>query len=141
VTFRVIAAVSRQHRETLRALHTLTFPYDDHEDYESGRWWLVLDGYEPVGFAGLRQALTEPAALYFSRCGVLASHRGQGIQKQLLRKRMSYARTRTDAAACISTTYKNTASANNLIRAGFRLYDPESPWGSDGTLYWRKELK
>ena len=139
MTLRILRARPNQ-VETLRALHTLTFPCDDHEDYSSGAWWIVWDGYEPVAFAGMRGAVTEDQAFYLSRCGVLKSHRGLRLQGRLLRKRLDHARS-LDADVCISTTYQNTASANNLIRAGFRLYDPESPWGSAGTLYWRKDFQ
>jgi hypothetical protein len=34
----------------------------------------------------------------------------------------------------------NVASANNFIRAGYRLYEPQSPWGWPRTLYWRKSI-
>jgi hypothetical protein len=32
----------------------------------------------------------------------------------------------------------NIASANNFIRAGYRLYQPTIPWAFPETLYWRK---
>jgi hypothetical protein len=31
-------------------------------------------------------------------------------------------------------------SANNFIRAGYHLHQPENPWGWPHTLYWRKRL-
>jgi phage terminase large subunit len=34
----------------------------------------------------------------------------------------------------------NVVSANNFIRAGYRLFEPKSPWGWANTLYWRKTL-
>ncbi|WP_249140226.1 phage terminase large subunit [Bradyrhizobium manausense] len=34
----------------------------------------------------------------------------------------------------------NVASANNFIRAGYKLYAPEVPWAWPNTLYWRKCL-
>jgi phage terminase large subunit len=37
-----------------------------------------------------------------------------------------------------SDTTDNVASANNFIRAGYRLYQPQHPWGWPHTLYWRK---
>lgn len=138
MTLRVLRA-SAKHAEVLRALHTLTFPHDDHEDYDSGYWWIVWDGCEPVAFAGMRQAITGPGAVYLSRCGVLRSHRGQGLQTVLLRRRLTHAK-REGFEGAISTTYLNTVSANNLIRAGFRLYDPVTPWGLKGTCYWHKAL-
>jgi hypothetical protein len=41
----------------------------------------------------------------------------------------------------VSDTTDNLVSANNFIRAGYRLYQPEYPWGWPNTLYWRKSLK
>jgi phage terminase large subunit len=35
-------------------------------------------------------------------------------------------------------TTDNIASANNFIRAGYRLYRPDFPWAWPHTLYWRK---
>ena len=139
MTLRIRRATPRD-AETLRALHVLTFPADDHEDYLDGFWWIAEDAGEPCAFAGMRDAITMPGAMYLSRCGVLASHRGRGIQRTLLSRRIAHAK-RNQALAAISTTLNNIASSNNLIRAGFRLYRPEDPWGSQGTLYWLKELQ
>jgi hypothetical protein len=33
---------------------------------------------------------------------------------------------------------RNIPSANNFIRAGYRLYQPRYPWAYPATLYWRK---
>jgi hypothetical protein len=40
----------------------------------------------------------------------------------------------------VSDTTDNIASANNFIRAGYRLFEPRVPWGWASTLYWRKPL-
>ena len=32
-------------------------------------------------------------------------------------------------------------SANNFIRAGYRLFSPKNPWAWPNTLYWRKDMK
>jgi phage terminase large subunit len=37
-------------------------------------------------------------------------------------------------------TTDNVVSANNFIRAGYRLYRPQDPWAWPNTLYWRKVL-
>jgi phage terminase large subunit len=39
-----------------------------------------------------------------------------------------------------SDTTDNLASANNFIRAGYRLYRPQYPWAWQNTLYWRKTI-
>jgi hypothetical protein len=40
-----------------------------------------------------------------------------------------------------SDTTDNLASANNFIRAGYRLYLPQAPWAWLNTLCWRKYIK
>jgi phage terminase large subunit len=40
-----------------------------------------------------------------------------------------------------SDTTDNLASANNFIRAGYRLYQPQNPWAWPNTLYWRKFVR
>ncbi|MGJ7506779.1 GNAT family N-acetyltransferase [Variovorax sp. GT1P44] len=129
-----------EYTDTLHALHVLTFPADAHEPYDCGWWWLAYDeNNEPVAFAGMRASLSEDDGAYLSRCGVLPGHRGRGLQRRLLRARLSYAR-RLEAKVVITTTYCNPRSGNNLIKAGFSLYDPTAPWGSEGTNYWRLSL-
>jgi hypothetical protein len=44
-------------------------------------------------------------------------------------------------SSVVSDTTENLASANNFIRAGYRLYQPQYPWGWPNTLYWRKAIK
>ncbi|WP_367277024.1 hypothetical protein [Bradyrhizobium sp.] len=34
----------------------------------------------------------------------------------------------------------NVVSANNFIKAGYRLFRPRHPWGWLNTLYWRRCL-
>jgi phage terminase large subunit len=41
----------------------------------------------------------------------------------------------------VSDTTDNLVSANNFIRAGYRLYRPQHPWAWPHTLYWRKSVK
>jgi hypothetical protein len=40
----------------------------------------------------------------------------------------------------VSDTTRNIPSANNFIRAGYRLYQPQYPWAYPETLYWRKSI-
>ena len=40
-----------------------------------------------------------------------------------------------------SDTTDNIVSANNFIRAGYRLYQPQIPWGWPNTLYWKKTIQ
>src|SRR5580692_4559833 len=49
--------------------------------------------------------------------------------QHLRRWRKSVEQAQTD-------TTDNLASANNFIRAGYRLYRPQSPWAWPNSLYW-----
>jgi phage terminase large subunit len=40
----------------------------------------------------------------------------------------------------VSDTTDNLVSANNFIRAGYKLFRPKEPWAWPHTLYWRKFL-
>jgi hypothetical protein len=40
-----------------------------------------------------------------------------------------------------SDTTDNIFSANNFIRAGYQLFQPQSPWAWPNTLYWRKAIE
>ena len=41
----------------------------------------------------------------------------------------------------VSDTTDNHFSANNFIKAGYRLFEPEVPWAWSHTLYWRRSLR
>lgn len=125
--------------DTLRQLHAECLPDDVHEDYSEGHWWVATEGGKAVGFAGVRPSRSWPQAAYLSRAGVLPSHRGQGLQRRLIRVRVALAK-RQGFTHCITTTFENPASANNLIREGFLTYLPATPWGAEGTIYWIKRL-
>jgi GNAT superfamily N-acetyltransferase len=140
VTIAIRRVDGTEYLDTLHALHTLTFPDDQHVDYRAGYWWIAFAGDEPAAFAGMLEARTERNAIYLARCGVLAGFRGQGLQRRLLRSRITLAR-RLGRVAVITTTYENPPSGNNLIAAGFRLYEPAAPWGGSGTCYWRLPLQ
>jgi hypothetical protein len=64
---------------------------------------------------------------------------GNGLQLRLMRALESRAR-RNRWSSVVSDTTDNLASANNFIRAGYRLYQPQTPWAWPNTLYWRKSI-
>lgn len=125
--------------DTIKYLHTLTFgdtaPMVNPED---GMWWLVDYQREPVGFAGL-DVSTHEATGYLCRSGVLHEHRGQGLQKRLIRVREAKAR-RLGWKWMHTDTADNPPSANSLIGVGYRMFNPDFPWGLPRSIYWRKKL-
>lgn len=105
-------------------------------------WWLATaPGGDSAGFCGVK-ADTEGRWVYLIRAGVCEAYRGQGLQRRMIRVRLNWARRCTRAGAAITDTIpENTASSNNLIKAGFLLYTPAYPWaGDEGVLYWHRAL-
>ena len=123
---------------TLSELHRLTFfETASIPEFDWGHWWLAYHNSSPVAFAGLVGSTLLTNAGYLCRVGVLRQHWGRALQLRLMRAMETRAR-RNGWACIISDTTDNTASANNFIRAGYRLYRPPAPWGWPHTLYWRK---
>jgi GNAT superfamily N-acetyltransferase len=127
------------HESVILGLQHLTFPNDDVVPVSRGMWWLAWHKGNPVAVAGAYPCEGWSSCLYVSRTGVLADHRGRGLQGRLLDVCMRKARA-LGMSHVISTTYCNPVSSNNFIDRGFRLYSPAQPWGADGTNYWIKEL-
>ncbi|MBR0780472.1 GNAT family N-acetyltransferase [Bradyrhizobium iriomotense] len=127
--------------ETLGDLHRLTF-FDGAAmpRFESGTWWLAYHNDDPVAFAGVVPSTHARNSGYFCRVGVMQRHWGRGLQLRLMRAIEARGR-RIGWDSVVSDTTDNPASANNFIRAGYLLYEPEVPWAWSHTLYWRKRLR
>lgn len=125
--------------DALRELQTGTseFPLVDTSD---GWWWIAYDKGVPAAYLGLILSSHYPNAGYFTRVGVLAEHRGRGLQARLMRTMERFAR-KTGLELLVSDTTDTVYSANNFIRSGWLLFDPEFPWAFSNTLYWRKDLR
>ena len=123
----------------LKRLHVDTFPADDFPRFTSGWWWVARQGEVAVAFCGVQPSAHWGDCVYLVRAGVMPSHRGLGLQKRLIKVRERFAR-QMGASWSITYTYRNPASSNSLIRCGYRIYEPASPWGPAGSIYWRKPL-
>jgi Acetyltransferase (GNAT) family len=106
-------------------------------EFDDGHWWLAFFDAMPVAFAGLVPSTRAGNAGYFSCVGVLQKHCGNRLQLRLMRAIETRAK-RNGWSCVVSDTTDNLASANNFIRAGCRLYQPQYPWAWPKTLYWRK---
>jgi len=120
-------------------LHKQFSPDDDVLEPTEGYWWVVKYQTDVVGFAAMRRSTRWSDTGYLWRAAVAPLHRGRGIQKRLILVRERMAR-RLGWAYMISDTNQNTQSANNLIKAGYRMYDPKWPYAFETTCYWRKYL-
>jgi GNAT superfamily N-acetyltransferase len=143
--YRVRLVSGDHHRDELRFLHDVAFEGSAPEpDFKIGDWWLATstwaDGSEELAaFAALAPSYSTPGAGYLKRVGVHPLHRGHGLQRRLLRVREARAR-KLGYSALVTDTTSNIPSANNLIAAGFRLFQPKDPWAFEHSLYWKKDL-
>jgi GNAT superfamily N-acetyltransferase len=126
--------------DSLIDLHRLTF-FDGAPipDFDWGHWWLAYHEGLPVAFAGVVPSTHVRNAGYFARVGVLQKHCGRRLQLRLMRALESRAR-HIGWSSLVSDTTDNLVSANNFIRAGYRLYQPQYPWAYPHTLYWWKSI-
>lgn len=142
MTYRVRMVDAAVEHEVISDLCRVISPTDDtfRADTTKGDWWLVYAGDVAVGFAGLRDAATEPAAAFLCLAGVVREHRGAGLQRRLIEARVRRARALGKRAALSWVADWNVRSANNLIRAGFRLYWPAQRFTDNETVYFRKDF-
>lgn len=127
--------------DTLKELHEGTFAdAATAPDFAQGFWWIAYDeNKEPAGFAGMVPAQQRVAGGYLIRAGVLPKHRGHGLQSRLIRVRQAKAK-RLGWLSLVTDTNDNPPSANNLIRHGFRMYDPAWAYALPTSLYWEKRI-
>ena len=138
---RMVDASDDDVADTLADLHRLTF-FDAAAmpQFDLGAWWLAYHGGDAVAFAGVVPSTYVRNSGYFSRVGVLQRHWGRGLQLRLMRAVEARGR-RIGWGSIVSDTTDNRFSANNFIRAGYRLYEPEVPWAWSHTLYWQRSLR
>lgn len=139
VWYRQVSVEDRAVKQRLKVLQKACLPGDKLYFPEDGVWWIAYIRSTPVGFGCVTPSKQQDDAAYLGRCGVLPAYRGRGIQRQMIRLRVFWAR-RHGYKWAVSDTTDNIPSANNLIACGFRLYVPEVRYSFARALYWRKKL-
>ena len=120
--------------QAIAAMDAVLFPGDTPvEGWENITWWIGMEKGVPVCYCGVKD-YSDYA--YLNRAGVMPSHRGQGFQRRMIATRLKWAKDRK-LSAISDTTIWNVRSSNNLIRAGFKLFNPSVPWGGEEAIYWR----
>lgn len=135
----LIRRAKKTNNVTLEYLNSTIFPEDHILDFDKDVWWIVTHRGKPVGFCGLSEFPRE-GFVFLKRAGVLYEHRGLRIHRKMIKTRLNYAKTRDFSQIITYTLVDNPSSANNLIKAGFRLYLPENRWVGNNALYWVKWL-
>lgn len=98
--------------------------------------WVAYSAGEPVGFVLFRDH--GYGTVFLERAGVLPAYGGQGLYKRLLR---AAERGLPRGSRLVTyTANRNLASANGLLGAGWKLYEPTVRWGWPDGLYLTKVL-
>jgi GNAT superfamily N-acetyltransferase len=109
-------------------------------DPEQGWWWIASHRGEIVAYASVHPF--EPSLPFFSGVGVRADHRGNGLQRLLMRRIASYMhRTHPESTLVSYTHAANIYSANNFIRCGWLLWNPPKRFAEPHWIYWRMDRK
>ena len=139
LTIRPIDATRPKNRTILDKLDRRCFQGDEPCDKSEGHWWLVTDAAgTPVAFAGVKASVQWRGTGYLCRVGVRPSARGQGLQKRLIRVRERKARLL--GWTHLVTDTSSVHSGNNLMRCGYKMYEPNTPWCHGDTIYLIKAL-
>ena len=133
-----IKKVKKSEQDILTKLVTYIMPEDEFI-FKGSHWWMVWDGDIPVGFAGISPSARWGNCGYLCLAGIKYSYRGLGLQKQLIKKRIEFAK-RKGWDYVFTDTYFNIPSANSLISCGFKMYEPKDIYRSKRTTYWRRKI-
>ena len=100
-------------------------------------WWAAGD----LAFCGVRP-LSCGTSAFLLRAGVVEEARGRGLQRRMIQTRLRWAKTQERIQTVITYTIpENPWSSNNLIRCGFRLYEPQERWAGEAVNYFQKKIR
>jgi len=129
-------------KEVVR-LDKIIFAGSPKVDLKDSWWWIARDDDgKAIAYAAMRAAVMDchKDMAYMVRSGVLKAHRGNGIQKKLIKSRINMA-TRMGFKAIVTYAMDwNLASANSLITCGFKLYAPPVKYVGSDVYYFRKRF-
>lgn len=102
-------------------------------------FWVLRDAKGNA--AGFCSAVILPneAGCFLSSAVVFTEHRGKGLQRAMIKRRLAWAKRNGAKYALTYTVHGNWASAYNLLRLGFRPYDPAFAWAGRA-WYFEKPL-
>lgn len=125
--------------DLVRELHQLAMP-DDRWVGDEHTFWVAKDeAGKPVGFcsAGHWPSLE---TVFLSRAAVAKDAQGHGLQRRMIRTRVAWARKLGAKRVVTYTLLKNYESMINLLKCGFRFYQPETEWAGPGVHYLELKL-
>lgn len=120
-------------------LHKESFPHDANDPLPNTAWVAKDADGELAGFCTVRQSVAFDDTVFLSRSGVMAGAQGNGLQRRMIRTRLRWAKRKGYKHAITYTVWDNYPSMVNLLKCGFRVYQPKEPYAGD-VMYFRKPL-
>ncbi len=99
-------------------------------------WWIMEIEGKIVAYCGC--IYTEGICI-FNRAWVHPNYRGKGIQKRLIQARLKAGKLNSHTVVTY-VTMDNPASANSLIKKGFKIFIPSYQYAGSDKIYFRYEF-
>lgn len=128
---------------TVSELDRKLFPDDDRLKFSpDSAYWLLWHNKKPVGFCVLSpvEGKINQDTCYLSRSGILKDHQGKGLQRRMIQTRLRYAKEHGFDAVLTYTVVWNTPSLVNLLKCGFKTFEPAYRWAGTA-IYFVKTFK
>jgi RimJ/RimL family protein N-acetyltransferase len=128
--------LNEQAYNQLKELDAKVF-YGCNNEFKKNRdWWVVLDNGNIIAYCG---CLYSYSICIFVRAWVHYDYRGKGLHGKMIKSRINAAKKNCKSVITY-TTHDNSASANNLIKNGFKLYIPEYLYAGEEMIYFKKNI-
>ena len=126
--------------EAIEAMDRVCFPFDRPYmfSWDKNVSWIVEEGGEYVAYLSAHPLRN--GVWFFSRVGVMPSHRGQGLQRKLMTAMERHGRRegwREIVTYCVG---RNGHSIANILEAGYRTYEPRKSYVGWQCVHMRKRL-
>lgn len=129
---------ARPYNADIDALQRACLPGDEPVmDDPNYLYWLTFKDGVPVAFIVMHD---NGSYWYLKRAGTLPAHEGNRLYPRMLRAAFKAMRKQGVYTCVTDTANWNWRSNNGLIRAGFRMYQPQEKWGWEDGLYWKIDL-
>ncbi len=127
--------------EAIEQMDRVCFPFDKQYMFawEKNATWIAEEGVECVAYLSAHPLRN--GVWFFSRVGVMPSHRGQGLQRKLMTAMERHGRKwgwREIVTYCVG---RNGHSIANILEAGYQTYAPRRSYVGFEVVHLRKYLR
>lgn len=117
-----------KNKDMVLKLNNSIFPSDPIYLNASSLMWLLKMGDMPVGFATAKGVTYEKGVAFLDRAGLKPVAQGNGLHRHMISVRLKLLKKIGYHTVITYTLHDNLASANNLTKCGFKLYQPNYRW-------------